>query len=90
MTDDATKTAVMLQSKFITKKDPYHVHKVGCFVLLLYTFRLASFGYNRMNETDSDMQFASYPEWTLPTALFLHLLLNLSYEFELPPRRIVS
>lgn len=93
MARDTTATSVALswKSKLITNEDPYHVHKtLGCFVLLSYAFRLACYASDGIHGNDSDMLFASHPEWTLPT-VFLHFLLNVSsFEFKLPPRRIVS
>ena len=74
----------MWLEKMITKEDAFHVHKtLGFLVLCSYVFRLTQYG-------SADMGFATKPYLTFPTIL-LHLSLNLSsFEFQIPPRRIVS
>lgn len=70
--------------KLVTKEDPLLVHKtLGVLVLSSFAWRLS-----KTVSYESDMGFASHPEWTIPT-FFLHLCLNLSsFEFHIPKQRI--
>ena len=74
-----------VKAKLITKEDPLHVHKtLGILCLISYGWRFS------LGARETDMGFAIYSHWTLPT-IFLHLALNVSsFEFRLPTKRILS
>ena len=75
------------KKQLITKEDPNHIHKTfGILVLLSYIYRL----YQCCISTESDMGFASHPQYTIPTIL-LHFSLNAtSFIFKIPNKRISS
>ena len=70
--------------QLFSKEDHLNVHKtLGGLVLLSYFWRLSQAG-------ETDMAFATQPEWTVPT-LLLHLFLNpSSFEFRIPVKRITT
>ena len=60
-----------VKKKLVTHEDPGHVHKIlGIACLVSYIWRMTQVG-------ESDMAFAAYPEWTIPT-LIMHASLTLS------------
>lgn len=75
------------KKQLITKEDPNHFHKTfGILVLLSYIYRLVQCAIS----TDSDMGFATHPQYTLPT-IALHFMLNAtSFIFKIPNKRISS
>jgi hypothetical protein len=83
----AVNSSAEWKKQLITKEDPNHYHKtLGILVLISYLFRL----YHVIMSTESDMGFASYPQYTIPT-IILHLALNASsFIFKIPSKRISS
>jgi hypothetical protein len=73
------------KEKLITHEDAYHSHKIlGVLVLGIIIWRFVMV----IVDFDSDMGFASHPNWTFPT-LLVHLALNLSsLQFKIPKQRI--
>ena len=71
------------KEKLITREDAYHHHKIlGILALLSMALRFGMVGQQ------TDMGFASHPEWTWPT-LALHFALTVSsFQFKIPPKRI--
>jgi len=75
-----------LKKQLITHEDPGHVHKilgVACLASTLWRFSL----YLGKKE-DTDMGFAAYPHWTVPTLLLHFSLTASSFLFKIPAKRI--
>jgi hypothetical protein len=73
-------------SKLVTNEDPNHIHKFfGILSLIHFAWRFAMY-----YDGDSEMGFARYPAWTIPTMIF-HICLNItSFVFAIPSKRIKS
>uniref|UniRef100_A0A7S2VF68 Uncharacterized protein n=1 Tax=Entomoneis paludosa TaxID=265537 RepID=A0A7S2VF68_9STRA len=80
-------TAASWQDKLITSQDGMYFHKIlAVLCLLSYSWRLMFM----VLSNSSDMGFATYPSWTIPTIL-LHGALNVSsLQFDIPRQRIAT